>query len=737
MKNSKIFSTRALSLAQLSWREALESLRVMKSRMNILILSLTDGLTKEWCIATHLFWKVCSRKGKRSGWLFLALYLKQCRVCLQRYCAGDSVPDSLSPAVSLTRCGLPRIIPSFHRGKIRRGDARIIQLYMSLFTVSKLIPLAKKIDKTLFTSIVSPSDLDTITTMVAEMKPKFRLLLSRYVPHVDSIPLFQGLEFTPTWKAVPTGQWYRNLMKGSADSEGKPLKRFSKHQSVFPCFFAELGAFAELMTFVHARGEQYSQGCLWYPFIRYAFDINNKLITNWSLDWFERRLGPLLPTSSVLGIPMIAGRLCQACTGDGKRRIFAIGNYINQRLLYPLHQWLANVLKRIPMDGTFDQTRPLDRLAGVKGTVHSVDLKSATDRWPLHLMFELTQSLFDRSFASSAVNSALGTNIFQVAFVKSNQHVSFVAGQPLGLYSSWPLFALSHHFVVWYAAEQEYPGIRFKNYAVLGDDVIIADTAVNTRYREIITRLGVAISEGKSLNSPSGACEFAKRFRLDRMTVDASPLSLKKIASSKSPIGWYNFITTLPRPVRLSTALRIGGFGFKAASRRIQSSKHGKRARRLIVMLMKFHMAHLPLELCLIAILGRILLPQQRGRLISLLLEHFVPKELELAPEEVYPYPGMRDFEEYSLRRGWMKQYLTYLKWYALLHQNVMYSEVSLDDFFEAPVYTSRWYKTDIDHTTYRFGIAFRIVDLYQRVSEEEILLLPENHSGASFGAFD
>lgn len=39
--------------------------------------------------------------------------------------------------------------------------------------------------------------------------------------------------------------------------------------------------------------------------------------------------------------------------------------------------------------------------------------------------------------------------------------VSFVAGQPLGYYSSWPLFALSHHMVVWYAAEHVYPSSFF------------------------------------------------------------------------------------------------------------------------------------------------------------------------------------------------------------------------------------------------------------------------------------
>lgn len=48
----------------------------------------------------------------------------------------------------------------------------------------------------------------------------------------------------------------------------------------------------------------------------------------------------------------------------------------------------------------------------------SFDLKSATDRWPLVLLFEVFQVCFDRSFASSAVNSALAYNIFEVPFVK-------------------------------------------------------------------------------------------------------------------------------------------------------------------------------------------------------------------------------------------------------------------------------------------------------------------------------
>lgn len=47
-----------------------------------------------------------------------------------------------------------------------------------------------------------------------------------------------------------------------------------------------------------------------------------------------------------------------------------------------------SVLAPIPMDRTFDQVAPLDRLTGFKEGFR-FDLKSATDRWPLPVMNSL------------------------------------------------------------------------------------------------------------------------------------------------------------------------------------------------------------------------------------------------------------------------------------------------------------------------------------------------------------
>jgi hypothetical protein len=79
---------------------------------------------------------------------------------------------------------------------------------------------------------------------------------------------------------------------------------------------------------------------------------------------------------------------------EGKTRIMAIGDFWSQAALYPIHQKLFGVLRKIPQDMTFNQNAFISRLqsegAFKSGAVfHSIDLSSATDRWPFALMVEM------------------------------------------------------------------------------------------------------------------------------------------------------------------------------------------------------------------------------------------------------------------------------------------------------------------------------------------------------------
>lgn len=102
-----------------------------------------------------------------------------------------------------------------------------------------------------------------------------------------------------------------------------------------------------------------------------------------------------------------------------------------------------------------------------------------------------------------------------------------MTGQALGYYGSWSLFALSHHYIVWLAAWRVQPkrASPFRDYALLGDDILIADEEVAREYSKILEQLDVSISLPKSIIYRNGTMEFAKRYWTKSMSVDLSPIS--------------------------------------------------------------------------------------------------------------------------------------------------------------------------------------------------------------------
>ena len=112
--------------------------------------------------------------GRKSGWLHVALYLKQCASCLMTAYGGEYSPALLPVPVSLTRSGYPRIIPSFHRRMIYVKDDKadiVVKLYVSFFSLSKCIELAKKVNASTFKSIISPWDNpEEVRSFMGDMK---------------------------------------------------------------------------------------------------------------------------------------------------------------------------------------------------------------------------------------------------------------------------------------------------------------------------------------------------------------------------------------------------------------------------------------------------------------------------------------------------------------------------------------------------------------------------------------
>lgn len=191
---------------------------------------------------------------------------------------------------------------------------------------------------------------------------------------------------------------------------------------------------------------------------------------------------------------------------EGKTRVIAILDYWTQTALRPLHDSLNGILKRIWSDCTFRQNHFLTCLPSL-GPYYSLDLSNATDRMPLQLQKRVLSRVIgvDRAEAWSRL---LVGHEFSVRGLHST--INYGAGQPMGAYSSWCAMALTHHVLVHVSAlRARHPW--FKDYALLGDDLVIANAAVATEYRKLLSELDMPISEAKTHVS-SDTYEFAKRW---------------------------------------------------------------------------------------------------------------------------------------------------------------------------------------------------------------------------------
>jgi hypothetical protein len=312
----------------------------------------------------------------------------------------------------------------------------------------------------------------------------------------------------------------------------------------------------------------------------------------------------------------------------GKLRIFAMVDALTQWLLYPLHTALFSMLQKIPQDGTFNQDRPVrelierQRKAGTS-KVWSFDLSAATDRIPVllqeillgylafpNLAYMWRRLLCDRwyevpseyvkTFGRSAQidpdwesidktydvgetdperKARPGTEEFKKGHTiwkgskVRNWHppaaVRYAVGQPMGAYSSFAMLAMIHHALVQFAAKRAGYRKWFTEYAVLGDDVVIACPQVAAAYVVLMREIGVGIGFHKSVISNNLSMEFAKRFFFKGEEV--TPLPLLGVS-----VGWLG-VGMMPEVISAAERLngqttslfhiaRYLGVGFRAAS---------------------------------------------------------------------------------------------------------------------------------------------------------------------------
>lgn len=126
------------------------------------------------------------------------------------------------------------------------------------------------------------------------------------------------------------------------------------------------------------------------------------------------------------------------------------------------------ILKTMKTDGTYNQDEQSNRLRERAGhQAESIDLSSATDRFPLKLQKVIIQTWFGLKQADAWEKVMIDRD-----FHTPTSTVRYSVGQPMGFYSSWAIFALTHHAFVEFAAHRK--GFQsFRDYSLLGDDIVI------------------------------------------------------------------------------------------------------------------------------------------------------------------------------------------------------------------------------------------------------------------------
>lgn len=197
-----------------------------------------------------------------------------------------------------------------------------------------------------------------------------------------------------------------------------------------------------------------------------------------------------------------------------KVRTVTCGNYFVQRVLLPIHNWLMQVLREIPEDGTHRQAKAAELVKSwtrMGLQPYCFDMTSATDRMPVNLQY-LVFYLLRLPWSDEWFKIMQGANCFVDGI---ETHIELSVGQPMGIYSSWPSFTLVHHYIIRFAFYIH--NIKPKGrYAIIGDDVSILDEEVALTYKDLIQGIGIAISSTKSLTpetttSGKPVGELAKR----------------------------------------------------------------------------------------------------------------------------------------------------------------------------------------------------------------------------------
>lgn len=420
----------------------------------------TPSVTKQFEAIDELFFKI-HNWAQTKGDLWVISHLKAIRLLYTRHLVGDPM-HTTSHIIGIRKDGLPKGLPLMNDIWLV-GDKSSIVFVLTVLSVSRAIHVWGKPSTS---SITSPytgkiTDFTIFDGFIRKFRRKMKL--PRGTVTYNSESLYYSTKAGPNGLAT----WMSSL-DASAIFRLYPRIKEAFHNLSFDLWFAVSG----------------------------QKDISQPVI-----DWFSRfqkTKGKNQKDSLQIR------KLSVIKDPEGKSRIIAIMDYYTQVILKDIHEQVFKMLEKLPCDRTFTQ----DPVVNFPGPYHSLDLKSATDRFPLAFQMRVVKEFFSDDISKNWA-TLLTEYGFTVPWLKDTQ-IKYEVGQPMGAYSSWAIFALSHHIVVQYAADLigEFPT---RNYILLGDDIVIGGDKLANSYRKCMLDLGVEISIGKT-HRGLDSYEFAKRW---------------------------------------------------------------------------------------------------------------------------------------------------------------------------------------------------------------------------------
>lgn len=475
------------------------------------IRSLGHSLSLDYALvlnSTERYCELAIKLKDNHGRSHASKLLKQYYNCIKMYALGCKIPNT-DVWSATTRCGLPKVIVRVIK-PLQLSNDNHARWLLSLFSLYE----TWRVDACL-------ADLETLTLpqtsrwnadVLREFSPKLKLIVNQLKRNrmVKPFKCQEPLDYL-SLKGGPIGQ-----ATLSAHHDAKALLED-------PIMLKKV-----LNLQVSLTGDAASSAALQYELIQVG-----------AMSTLTNKEMPLLKT---LAIP----------DKGPKVRTITIGNYYLQRQLKVVHNHLMESLRRIPEDGTYSQDKAAQTVK--EWTSQGLqpwcfDLTSATDRFPVQLQFIILKEVYPTIARSwySIMRKARSWD------KDRKQYFEFSVGQPMGLYSSWAAFALSHHIVIRFAfllANESFKG----KYYIIGDDVAILSSKAAAKYRELILSLGISISEAKSItptlikksNRPTFAAELAKRYF--RNGVEISPVRPYEL-EALSGKGWPLILETIPNLV--------------------------------------------------------------------------------------------------------------------------------------------------------------------------------------------